>query len=265
MVNEHSPSCLSISYLYYQRNPLILHLVFSPPSSQESPLTSWEIILPAAQGPNHKFGVKRCWDANWSAKQERFCWDSRKREYIIAITPLAWLLPAYRIQQRGQSINTTQYYSEWLTDICYSAPSGSLCPKICTVVTKLQEKKTNLLDFWALIQYKINFSLCLPLKFEVTIRSFVWKSWIIKYHVKSWSAVRMNGLTYLKFNAAENVTRNVTAEWDADIHTITVYNPSPHQPSVNICFLGAKWNSTESSTKLEKNSECYKNAATSEI
>lgn len=64
--------------------------------------------------------------------------------------------------------------------------------------------------------------------------------------------MRMNSLTYLKFKAAENVTRSVIAEWDADIHTITVYNPSPHQPPVNICFLAAKWNRTESSTKLEK-------------
>lgn len=50
----------------------------------------------------------------------------------------------------------------------------------------------------------------------------------------------MNSLTYLKFNAAKNMTRSVIAEWDNDIHTITVYNPIPHQPSVNICFLGAK-------------------------
>ena len=63
-------------------------------------MTSWEIIIPAAQGPNHKFGVKGCWDANWSAKQERFCWDSRKKGYIIAITLLAWLLPTYRIQHK---------------------------------------------------------------------------------------------------------------------------------------------------------------------
>ena len=207
--------------------------------------------MPAAQGPNHKFGVKGCWDANWSAKQERFCWDSRKKGYIIAITPLAWLLPTYRIQhKRPKSKHHLLLLRVTHRHSLFSMEWKSL-PKDLYCGNKLREKKTNLIDFWALIQYKINFSLCLPLKFEVTIRNFVWKSWIIKY-VKSRSAVRMNSLTYLKFNAAKNMTRSVIAEWDNDIHTITVYNPIPNQPSVNICFLGAKWNSTESSTKLEK-------------
>lgn len=121
LVNEHPLPCFPIPYLRHQRNTLMLpcflwyySLHLSPCSG--GPVTSWEIIMPVTQGPKviTKLGMKGCRNANWSAKQPRFSTDILRRECIRAITQLAWFLPAYRIQQRGQSINTTSYYSEWL-------------------------------------------------------------------------------------------------------------------------------------------------------
>lgn len=131
---------------YLNPSSILLHL---PPSSPEPPVTSWEIIMPAAQGPKiiTRLGMKGCWNANWSTKQQRFSADIMKRECIIAITQLAWFLPAYRMQQRGQSINTPSYYSDWLTDIWYSGPSGRLHAKICGNKASRKEKQSSE-TFW---------------------------------------------------------------------------------------------------------------------
>lgn len=106
-------------------------------------MAAWEIIIPVAQRPeaSTRFGIERSREASWSAKQGRLGVDIKERVCVTAITQLAWFLSAYRKQQRGQSINTTLCCSEWLIHIWDSGPCGSLCTKICSVVTKLPEKQ----------------------------------------------------------------------------------------------------------------------------
>lgn len=109
--------------------------------------------MPVAQGPKviTRLGMKGCWNANGSAKQQRFSADIRKRgehysNYSIGLISAILQEIAKRPKHKHHlgSLRMTHGHlllrTEWKS-----------LPQVCAMLTKLPGKKTNLIDFLALI------------------------------------------------------------------------------------------------------------------
>lgn len=133
-------------HFHYRRNPIIFHRI-----------SSFSVFPFLWRVPNGFLGDNyACSSGTWSKHQiwhgkmqegklkcqaRKFSADIKEREWSMAVSLLAWFLSSYRIQQRGQSISTTLYCSEWLTHIWDSGLGESHHTKISSVVTKLPEKQ----------------------------------------------------------------------------------------------------------------------------